>query len=724
MSLPAVAAGPGLDLPAPRRLAIWLTVRGPLAVFTAYALLAVLLTLPTATGLTYGVGDLGDPVVMAWYLAWYAHVIPGNLGGLLNAPFFFPFPSTLLYHDHLLAQGLAAWPIVRLTGNPVLALNLEILASYALGAFGVYLLVRRFTGSRAVAFITGIMFAFSPFRLAHVSQVNLLWLHWLPFALLFLDRFLTARRWRDLLLTALFINVLVLSSYNFAPLVTTVIGCWVIGRLAFAPRSIRPALIGGLTLIAVLTAAINVPLLYRYLQVSDQMGFTRTLDEVRLYSAAPADYLVTPPNNLVFGSLSAPLRSSVWSERALFPGALTLVFGMFGLAVGVLARSTRPIAVTLGAIALVSLILSFGLGTVTASLPVLGWYGWLYEHVPGVEGLRAPARAGGIVQFALVGLAGFGVAGLLRAIGPRPAASVAAGVIAVLVILESVSLPAGYAVPVAVGENAIPLNTDYLPALGKNNYNIPDASFAVYDWLRTAPGGGAVLELPMVMHTGKAWAESLRMMAQTHHWRPLVNGTSAYRPANLIELSQRLTAFPRPPTVQLIAGLGVEYVVLHRASYAPDELATIDAALPSSPLIEVARFGDDVVYRFGELALAVPEQQRLSLEIAPDSAAGSPKPVALAFANTGEAPFVPAQSGVYTIVVRWQKQGGGSGQVVEYARPPLMVPARETQRVAVPISLPDGPGDYTLSVTATGQLAPGGLSAEQTVHAAATVVTR
>jgi hypothetical protein len=582
--------------PASQRLA------GTLGVVAVYALAAVVLTFPISLDLAHGVPDFGDPLVMVWYLGWYGTAIPDKLVSLFDAPIFFPHRDTLLFHDHLLAQGLVAWSIVRVTGNPVLAANLLTLLSFTLAGVGGYLLARRLTGSTPAALIVGLAIAYSSFRVAHISHLNLLWLHWLPFVLLFLERLLDGQRWRDALALALFGNLLVLSSYNLAPLAAVTGTVWLVVRLT-TDRSLWAArwraLVAQLAAIVAVTLALNLPLVLRYLAVSERMGFTRSADEVRAYSASLADYLVVPPSNLLLGALTAPLRSPDWSERSLFPGLVVLVFATVGAGTALASAGRwRSVALSLLAVAGVNLILSFGLNP--AQPPGLRWYPWLFEHLPGLAGLRSPARAGGIVQIALALLAGFGLAAVFAALQRtrrRLAVAAAAGALGVVLVAESVAFPASYAVPVWLGEGAVGRPTDDYPALGSNPRGIPPAPTAVEEWLAAAPEPGSVAVLPMLAHRERGWLESVRMLAGLRHGRPLVNGTSAYRPADIVALSRELDERPSPASIAALGERGVRYVVVYRASFEEPARERFEAALPGLPLEEAARFGDDVIYR-------------------------------------------------------------------------------------------------------------------------------
>ena len=78
-----------------------------------------------------------------------------------------------------------------LTGNIILCYNLLFISSFALSAFGTYLLVRDLTGDRRAAFIAGLVYGFLPYRIASVPHLQVMSSQWMPFALCGLNRFVT-----------------------------------------------------------------------------------------------------------------------------------------------------------------------------------------------------------------------------------------------------------------------------------------------------------------------------------------------------------------------------------------------------------------------------------------------------------------------------------------------------------------------------------------------------
>ena len=90
-----------------------------------------------------------------WILGWGAEHVPQLLTGSIgwrefwNANIFHPEPLALAFSEHLFGQTLQILPVYWLTGNIILCYNLLFISTFALSAFGMYLLVRDLTGDTA-----------------------------------------------------------------------------------------------------------------------------------------------------------------------------------------------------------------------------------------------------------------------------------------------------------------------------------------------------------------------------------------------------------------------------------------------------------------------------------------------------------------------------------------------------------------------------------------------
>ena len=113
--------------------------RLPLLALAAYLILAVVMTYPLCLHLSSSLpGDIGDPLLNAWIMAWDGHALLTRPAGLFNANIFFPNPNTLAYSEHLLSTALLLLPAQLLTGEPLAAYNLAFLASFALSGWATF----------------------------------------------------------------------------------------------------------------------------------------------------------------------------------------------------------------------------------------------------------------------------------------------------------------------------------------------------------------------------------------------------------------------------------------------------------------------------------------------------------------------------------------------------------------------------------------------------------
>ena len=160
------------------------------AVVLGFTVLTLLGTYPLVRDAASAIpSDLGDPVLNAWILGWDADRIRHGFQGLWNAPNYFPYPQTLTYSEHLLGIALLTAPVQWISGNPVLAYNFAVVVSYVLAGTGMYLLALSLTGSRLAAVVSGVAFAFVPYRVAQLPHLQVLMAGWMPLSLFALHRY-------------------------------------------------------------------------------------------------------------------------------------------------------------------------------------------------------------------------------------------------------------------------------------------------------------------------------------------------------------------------------------------------------------------------------------------------------------------------------------------------------------------------------------------------------
>ena len=536
-----------------------------LVVVLGFGALAVLVTYPLAREIGRALPyDLGDSLLNAWILAWDADRLRHGLQGWWDAPNFYPYARTLTYSEHLLGIAFFTAPIQWIFGNPVLAYNVAFLMSYILAGCGMYLLTVSLTSSRLAAVIAGVAFACLPYRITQLSHLQVLMYGWMPFGLWALHRFLARGSWVALVGFVGFFLLQGLSNLYFLYFFTLPVALVVIAELVRG-RQPRVRTMASLAMAAVLILLVLAPIALAYYQTQVELGFVRSRGAMVLYGADVTSYVHASPSLLVWGAMLPPARA----ELGLFPGLTLICLASVGLLAGFArdevgsegASPIRDVARCYGLIGFLALLLSLGpeprvLGY---ALPFTGPYGWLVAVIPGLDGIRVPARLAVVVYLALAVLAAVGVTVLVRAASRRRAVA-ASILLAVAVAAE------GYAGPMPMAP------TEALSARG---------AAAAYEWLRAAPPG-AVLELPPGESSVALTLNNTRYQFFTlQHGHPLVNGFSGYSSPLFYHLrgNSVLADFDSyPALLQALRSLGVRYLVVHSELFDDPALARATVA--------------------------------------------------------------------------------------------------------------------------------------------------
>jgi len=170
------------------------SVRRAALALLAYTVFAALATRPLLElSATHIAHDPYDPVLNATVLAWNATTVPLT-PAWWNLPFFHPAQGVTTFTENLLGITPLSAPIQWITGNPLLAYNLMVFASWPLCSFAVYLLVRRLTGRDDAAFVAGLAYGFTPYHVTETSHLQMVSAYYLPLALLALHGYIDTRR--------------------------------------------------------------------------------------------------------------------------------------------------------------------------------------------------------------------------------------------------------------------------------------------------------------------------------------------------------------------------------------------------------------------------------------------------------------------------------------------------------------------------------------------------
>lgn len=210
-------------------------------------------------------------------------------------------------------------------------------------------------------------------------------------------------------------------------------------------------------------------------------------------------------------------------------------------------------------------------------------YSLFFDHVPGFEGLRTPARFAMVAAAVLAPLAGYALAPLARR---GPAGTAALTAVALLFLGES------YAVPMA--EN---LSWDSGPRYEKpwpSIHRLNEGPLA-YRHLLAMPDDTVVLELPF---GDQAWDLRYVYYAGLHGKR-IVNGYSGYFPEGYRARAARLATLwnDHAAAWEAVTSSGATHVLLHFKAYHPNEAPAVAAWLDAYGARAIVGFDDgDVLY--------------------------------------------------------------------------------------------------------------------------------
>jgi hypothetical protein len=292
------------------------------------------------------------------------------------------------------------------------------------------------------------------------------------------------------------------------------------------PRPARAVLVA--TAAGMFSFALAAVLLARpYLRVlHDHPEARRSLAEVAAFSGPPEKFLAASEFSRVWGAAAEPIRDGLTfvPEQTLFPGLAILALALLGLGARTLERRLR---IGLGLGALVAAVLSLGV-----ALGDWSWlypYRWLYELLPGWQGIRVPGRLHTFTTLCLALLAGAGaqaIAGHVRAHRGALAGGACAVALCAAVLAEGWGFADHPTVPLAPpGQRAAPQ-----PAL----------------------------HLPMGAFDNRRY-----VLWSIDGFPRLVNGRASFIPRQYASLMRAVAGFPDARSVRYLRRLGVRSVTLH-----------------------------------------------------------------------------------------------------------------------------------------------------------------
>ncbi len=606
------------------------------AIFAAFALLTAAMTWPWVTHVRDHASDTGDPYLTSWILWWDFHQTFHDPIHLFDGNIFFPYRYSLAFSENGYGLAVPFFPLFALGVRPLTVNGLATLLGFTLSGYGAFRLARTLTGSAGAGWISGIAFAFVPYRfgqIPHVFYVSAGWMALLLEAAVLFARDRSRKRaaW---LAAAFFMNGL------------SVIHWFVLALLPLALTFLFLAIREGIELESALwrrgAAAIGLagaallPFLLPYERVKVLYGFERDQAEAGAYSARWADWLTAEPRNRPWAGFGAEPTPP---ERALFPGVLLFLLPAAALLLA--ARDDAPqrplgdperkaasrgplllldaVAVAAATVAVLASgaapfrVKISGHEILRASTPAramavllvvlavrwwLAYPGWMI-WVRGAN-LRQTLRLSRRPEFIGVGLiwALTGFAGSFGMNGPLHAA-----LFDLVPLFRGIRVPARWAMvcylglAVLAGAGALALAVRLSTRRGVRATFFFVAAFALLLEMRAAPldlirGAadpdelalylkklpmrGGLVELP----SGKRYANHEHVLRAADHGRPLVDAVSGFPVPTVTRLEDLCSLRPIPDELfGFLESLPVSYVSVHETWLEPGERAALNSFL-------------------------------------------------------------------------------------------------------------------------------------------------
>ncbi len=364
----------------------------------------------------------GDAIQRAWAPAWFCHAITKGLP-LFDANILAPLPHSLAYSEGDFEVGVQSIILWLFSHNAVLNFNLLNYVSFILAAFGMFLLILEiYPNALWGALFAGIVFSFNAFRAWRIpGHLTILQIHWLPFAVLFLIKFLREQKIKHIIPFGFFSLLLFLSNFYLMVIagsfyVAFVVLLFLLRRFEFSPKHLL------IVIALIIDFLLVLPFIMPYTRIQSERF--NILDDTLNHSANVKGYLFppTPTNNLT--SLSGLILTQIGvgesrlGENIMFFGFIPMILVVLRMSTfvkklikGVRLEEQEKTEVSLLIIATIFALFSFGiyLSWNSYSLPIKMPFYYAYKFIPPIRFMRAPARFGIVTIFSLSLISGAGL---------------------------------------------------------------------------------------------------------------------------------------------------------------------------------------------------------------------------------------------------------------------------------------------------------------------------
>jgi hypothetical protein len=482
------------------RFNVWLISAG---VLLAYSLLTVLMTWPVVAQLKTHLIGTGDDMWVHYWNGWWVKQVLQRGGDIYYTPLLFhPTGVSLLFHNFAWVN-IALWLLLEPSVGGIAAYNLVHVLHIPLCGLGMFLLARRLTRSNTIAFASGLIFAFWPYRMADVNRPNMISTELLPVLMLVILRlFEDGKPIRNGMIAGVLLALIGYMRWQLLILAGFMMVLYLLYTLFWERGLWSWRVVGGLALAGVVMGVLVAPPLFPIVR---EMMTSEVSDDMYEISLSTLHHDVVArlipqhqhPLATLFDKVFPRYGSTGFRRRySAFLGYVATGLATIGVVKG---RKRRRTWFWLG---MAVLCFIFALGPILrfdyvryTNIPLpYKLIGWL----PPVKILGPPHRFSALLGLPVAVLAGFGVLALREWLSGRrwwDKLPVQSGIFVALLTLILVDY---FSVPMAMVSTRMP---------------------AFYAALANYPGDFAVVGLP-----GQRHYTEYHMFYQTVHGRPILGG--------------------------------------------------------------------------------------------------------------------------------------------------------------------------------------------------------
>lgn len=550
-----------------RRLGDYRNIRIELAVFVAFFALTLLMTYPWALRLRDSIADTYDSYNFAWLLWWDCHQTFHSPLHLFDANIFYPYKYTLAFGEHNYGIALLFFPLFAFGLPPVTALGVATLTGFALCGYAAFRLARTLGLSNGASWLTGVAFAFAPYRFHQLIHLNYLFTPWLPLILEALILFARRRSWKRAvwLGVAFLMNGLSSTTWFTLALVPLALSGLVLIYAYGSERDPKFWLRGALALLCASVALL--PFMLPHLWLAKHYNFVRQPDELTPYTATWGSWLAAEPRNRFWRGLNSSLARA---EVALFPGLLPPALTLVGL---FLIRFRRREDAARNPNRICGKYVALWLGAIWTVTGFCGSFGlnfffhrFLFEHLFIFKSMRVPARWAMICALGLSLLAGLGAQCVAELLAPYLQRLISERFRALRARSSSknrrvfswrTAIYAALIFALLLEQRVAPLDLE-------RGETKPDE---LTERLKRIPMRGGLVELPI----GAGVRTQLYILHTAYHGHPLITASASFTPPLIGEIDSLIHA-PQIPDrlLDLMEATPASYLVVHQGSLSPE----------------------------------------------------------------------------------------------------------------------------------------------------------